>query len=99
MTAIRSNGDAVFLRVYVQPGAKTDTFTGMFDDRIKICLRAPAVKNQANQALIRFIAQQLDLPKRDVCLAFGEKGRRKTVCLSNCSKESVKRWLLHYGVG
>lgn len=99
MTAIREHEDALFLSVYVQPGAKADRCVGMFDGRIKISLRARAVNNQANQSLIQFIAMQLGLPKHDLCLMSGEKGRRKTVRLANCPTELVKQWLLEYGAG
>lgn len=99
MSALREKGETLLLKVYVQPGEKVDTCAGLFDGRIKISLRAPAVKNHANQSLIRFIASQLDLPKREVCLASGDKGRRKTIRLPNCAKDSVKRWLLTFDDG
>ncbi len=99
MNAIREKGSTLLLSVYVQPGAKTDACAGLFDGRVKIYLQAAAVKNQANQSLIRFIATQLDLPKREVCLASGGKGRRKTVRLPYCAKDSVKRWLSKFDAG
>jgi uncharacterized protein len=99
MMALRQHGDALLLDVYVQPGAKADRCVGMFDHRVKISLRARAINNQANRSLIEFIAKQLHLPKRSLCLTFGDKGRRKTVRLSNCPMELVEQWLLKFGVG
>ena len=98
MNVLRQHGETLLLNVYVQPGAKADGCIGMFDDRMKISLRARAVNNQANRSLIEFIAKQLHLPKRSVCLSSGDKGRRKTVRLLNCPMELVEQWLLELGV-
>ncbi len=99
MSALREKDEALMLSVYVQPGAKADMCTGLFDGRVKISLRASAVKNQANQSLIRFIAKRLGLPRREVCLVSGEKGRHKTVCVPIVAKESVKQWLSELDAG
>ena len=67
------------LRVWVQPGAKRDAVDGTYQGRLKIRLRAPAVDNKANKALIVFISGVLGLKSRYVQLVSGHKNRSKSL--------------------
>lgn len=67
------------LTVQVVPNAKHTEVIGMHADAIKIRLQAPPVDGKANDALVHFLAAQLGLPKRDVCIVHGQTARRKTV--------------------
>jgi len=46
---------------------------------LKIRIAAPAVENAANRALIEFVAARLGIAKRQVRIAAGQAGRRKTL--------------------
>ena len=53
----------------------------------------PAVDGAANQALLRLIADELDVPKRDVRLVAGAAGRTKLVVVDGMYAERVlARW-------
>jgi hypothetical protein len=67
------------LRVWVQPRAKKDECMGVYQDCLKIRLRAPAADNKANQALCRFLASKLGLRKAAVELSNGQTSRKKTI--------------------
>ncbi len=56
------------MRVHVVPNAKIDGVAGEHGGAIKIKLRAPAVEGKANAALLRFLAEQLKLPRHAVML-------------------------------
>ncbi|KXW56895.1 DUF167 domain-containing protein [Ferrovum sp. PN-J185] len=71
--------ESLFLMVYVQPGASKSELSGLFDGNIKIRLKAPAVEGQANKALIDFLAEHLDLPKKDIEIVSGMQSRLKRV--------------------
>jgi uncharacterized protein len=81
------------LRVHVVPNAKVDSVVGVHGGAIKIKLRAPAVEGKANAALIRFLAEQLKLPRDAIVLKRGEKSRGKTIQIHGLSEEEVCRRL------
>lgn len=51
----------------------------MHDGSIKIRIAAPPVDNAANQALVEYVAQRLDLAKGRVRLVSGATSRRKVL--------------------
>ncbi len=76
----RVSGDGrVTLTLHIQPGAKKTEFAGLHGDALKIRLAAPPVDGKANEALLRFIADELDLPKSAVTLKSGQTSRRKVL--------------------
>jgi len=76
----RQAGDGrITLTLHIQPGAKKTEFAGLHGDALKIRLAAPPVDGKANEALVRFLADVLDLPKSAVILKSGQTSRRKVL--------------------
>jgi len=76
----RQAGDGrITLTLHIQPGAKKTEFAGLHGDALKIRLAAPPVDGKANEALLRFLAEVLDLPKSAVTLKSGHTSRRKVL--------------------
>jgi uncharacterized protein (TIGR00251 family) len=75
----RAEDGAVVLTLHVQPSAKRSEFAGAHGDALKLKLAAPPVEGKANAELIRFIALQFGVPRRNVELVRGETSRAKTV--------------------
>lgn len=69
----------ITLTLHIQPGAKKTEFSGLHGDALKIRLAAPPVDGKANEALIKFIAEMLRLPKSAVNLKSGQTSRRKVL--------------------
>ena len=74
------------LAVKLQPGAATDGIDGWDVDAsgrriLKVRVRERPVDGEANEALIRFLAKSLDLPKSAVALTRGGQSRLKMVTL------------------
>ena len=78
------------LRVHVVPNAKIDGVAGEHGGAIKIKLRAPAVEGKANAALLRFLAEQLKLPRHAVVLQRGERSRDKLIRIAGLTAEDVR---------
>ena len=78
------------LRVHLVPNAKIDGIAGEYAGAIKIKLRAPAVEGKANAALIRFLAEQLKLPRAAIVLERGHKSRDKLVRIDGLTPEDVR---------
>jgi len=83
------------LEVRVQPRARRDQVRGEREGVIAIALQAPPVEGEANAALLRFVAQQLNLPRSRVSLVRGLSSRSKWIRVEGLTAEAVKAQLLH----
>lgn len=81
--------DSFTLTLHIQPGAKKTECAGRHGDALKIRLAAPPVDGKANEALLRYLADALDLPRAAVTLKSGQSSRRKLVEISGCSAERI----------
>lgn len=84
-------GQMAILRVHVIPNAKRDCIVGEHRGAIKIKLRAPAVEGKANAALLRFLAEEMKLPRRAIALQSGQRSRDKLLRIDGLSEEEVRR--------
>ena len=57
-------------------------------------LAAPPVDGAANEALIAFLSEALDLPRRDVTLVGGERSRDKRVRVTGLDESAAIARLL-----
>ena len=69
----------MILQLHVQPGASRSEFAGRHGDRIKVRLAARAIDGKANEALIAFLSEHFNVPKRSVRILSGLKSRQKMV--------------------
>lgn len=74
-----ASAHGIRLAVHIIPNAKKTEVTGIQDDALKIRLQAPALEGKANEALIRFLADALGVPKSAVHITHGHTARRKLV--------------------
>ena len=79
----------ITITLHIQPGAKKTEFAGLHGDALKIRLAAPPVDGKANEALIKFIAATLHLPKSAVNLKSGQTSRRKVLEVSGAEASSI----------
>ena len=75
------------LELHIQPGAKRTEVVGMHGERIKIRLAAPAQDGRANAALIAFLSEELNIPKRNVSIEAGLSSRQKRVIVEGVKGE------------
>ena len=71
----------MILELHVQPGASRTEFAGGHGERIKVRLAARAIDGRANEALIEFLAEYYNVPKRNVRIASGLRSRQKRVII------------------
>ena len=71
----------VRFRVRLTPRGGLDRVDGVVDGTLRARVAAPAVDGAANQALLRLIADGLDVPRRAVRLIAGATGRTKVVAV------------------
>ncbi len=77
------------IRVDVQPNAHRNAIAGFQDGVLKLKIAAPPVGGKANEALVRFLAEVLGVPKSDVTVEKGLSGRHKTVSVRGLTQEQV----------
>ncbi|KXB29561.1 hypothetical protein AT959_16600 [Dechloromonas denitrificans] len=69
----------ITLTLHIQPGAKKTEIAGLHGEALKIRLAAPPVDGKANEALLKFVAETLHLPKSAVSLKSGQSSRHKVL--------------------
>ncbi len=82
MDYLKCKGDDLWLYVYIQPGAKSTAWFGIYGERVKIRLAVPPIDGRANAALCRWLAEELSFSVRDVSVLRGASSRQKVVCFS-----------------
>lgn len=89
-----NNPSSQYITLHVVPNAPKSVVVGRHGTALKVKLHAPAVDNKANTELVRFLAEQLDLPASAVTLVRGQKSREKTVALSTLTVAQAESILL-----
>lgn len=91
---IRPSPDGCTLSVRVHPGAKHTAITGTHNATLKISLTTPPSDGRANQALIAFLAERLNIPRLSIELISGQTSRTKTLRLTGITAPEAEARLL-----
>jgi uncharacterized protein (TIGR00251 family) len=89
MEWIRETSKGVLLPVRAMPRASKNEIQGLHGDALKVRLQAPPVEGKANQALIRFLSDALNIPRAQLSIASGETGRNKAVLVTGITKQQL----------
>ncbi len=79
------------IAVRVQPRASRTEIAGAYGDAVKIRVAAPPVDGAANAELVAFLAKRLGVPKSNVQIVKGERGRDKLIEIDGVSDEDARR--------
>jgi len=79
--------------VHVVPRAAASGIAGRHGDAVKIRLAAPPVDGAANDALVRFLAERLGVPRSAIAIAAGRSSRRKSVTITGMETAEALRLL------
>jgi len=90
---VREQGDGVVLCVKVQPRASRNEVCGLSGQELRVRVTAPPVDSAANQALIKFLAERLELPPGRLQLLRGAASRHKQIWIQGVGIEAVLRSL------
>lgn len=79
--------------VRLTPRAAADRVDGVVDGALRARVGSPAVEGAANTALIRLIAEELGIARRDVRIVAGASSRQKLVVVERVGPDAVlERW-------
>ena len=82
------------ISVRVQPRAARTEVVGMHGGAIRIRLTAPPVDNAANEALVKFLAERLNVPRHQVRIVAGLSSRSKIVEFDSRDAQAIMAALL-----
>ena len=79
--------------VRITPRSAVERVEEVADGVLKVRVMAPAVEGAANTALIRLLADELGVARRDVRIVAGASSRQKLVVIEGVDPEAiVARW-------
>lgn len=81
MNAKKTTG-CVVAELKVVPRASENEIRREAGGLLKVRLQAPPVDGKANKALVKFLAETLNVSKSSITIVSGEKGRNKVVRIS-----------------
>lgn len=81
--------EGVYLRVKLQPRASRNEIGEALGTELRVRVTAPPVDAAANEALLRFLAAQLECPRGAVQLVRGQTSRHKVLFLRDLKVEDV----------
>ncbi len=84
-------GDKILINVYVNPNAKKDEISGLYNNALKIKISSPAIDGKANKNLINFLAKFFEISKNKVSIEKGEKSKNKVVAINMVNDEIIKK--------
>ena len=85
-------GTGVFrFDVRVQPRASKNEVAGVNNGALRVRLQAPPVDGAANEALVAFLADELDVPSRLVRIVSGFGSRNKVVEIDARARHALDR--------
>jgi uncharacterized protein (TIGR00251 family) len=81
------------VRLRVSPGARRSGIVGRHGESWKVAVAAAPEGGRANDALVRLLAETLDIPRASVAVVSGHAARDKLVALAGLDAAEVERRL------
>ena len=81
------------LKVRVSPGARRPGIVGRHGDAWKVRVAEPPEDGRANEAVLKLLAETLDVPRARVTLVSGHSSRDKLVVLDGVEQKQTERLL------
>ena len=88
--AMRAVDAGVRLDIRVVPRSPRDRIDGVRDGRLVVRVTAPPVDAAANEAVVRLLAEVLDVPRRSIRIVTGETARNKTIEIAGAEARAIR---------
>lgn len=93
---LRDDGAGTVIPIRAVPRAARDALDSLTEGALRVRLAAPPVEGAANKALLAFMAGALGVPKRDLELLSGERGRHKLLRVRGLTLDEVRHRLMDW---
>jgi uncharacterized protein len=81
------------VRLRVAPGSARAGVVGRYGDGWKVRVTAPPEGGRANDAVVRLLAETLEVPRDDVTVVSGHGARAKVVAVDGLDEQDIERRL------
>ncbi|HEX3019067.1 MAG TPA: DUF167 domain-containing protein [Chitinispirillaceae bacterium] len=75
--------------IRLKPRAKKDQIHLSESGILEISVTSPPVDNKANQHLVKFLADRLDIPRKSMEIIRGEHSRNKVISVDGLSRDEI----------
>jgi uncharacterized protein len=89
-SAVSRHPHGSLLSVAVVPRAGKSSIAQLADGTIQVRIAAPPVDGAANAALLRFLADILDVPRSRLAITSGVSSRRKRVSVGGVAPDEIE---------
>ena|SRR5437870_4042889 len=86
---MQDSAEGVLLTIHVQPNASRSNYVGRHGDALKVRIASPPVDGAANEALCRFLSEQLAVSMSQVIIRAGHGARRKRVLVKGVTSQQA----------
>lgn len=87
---VQEGDDSVTFEVRVAPRASRNAIVGVHEGALKVSLTAPPVEGAANEALRKLLAKALGVPKSNIEIIRGERGRNKVLRIRGVGRGALR---------
>ncbi|MGB7631657.1 MAG: DUF167 domain-containing protein [Candidatus Deferrimicrobium sp.] len=84
-----ADGPSATVSIRVVPRSSKEGVAGFEGGVVRIRLNAPPVEGKANEALVRFLAEAVGVPRSRITLITGVRGRSKVVRVAGVTREAL----------
>jgi len=96
MIRISTQEGAVTFTVRVVPRASRNEIAGVQGEALRVRLTAPPVEGAANKALVKLLAEVLEIAAHDIDIVAGHTGRQKVVRVADLTAHELEERLRQY---
>ncbi len=79
------------LRLRVKPRARQSRIVGPHGTALKMTVTSPPERSQANEAVLRLLAESFDLPASRIRIVAGLTSRDKVALIEGCLPDDIRR--------
>jgi uncharacterized protein (TIGR00251 family) len=93
MIELQSAAEGTILPVHAQPGARKNGVTGVHAGRLKVAVTQAPEKGKANQALVKLLAELLEIKRSQIALVAGETSHHKKFLITGVARATLEQRL------
>jgi len=86
---IQEKINGITIECRVTPKSGKNAIKGIKDGVLLVSLNAPPIEGRANEALTKFMAGLLDIPRSNITIYKGEHSRNKVLYIEGIDKETT----------
>jgi len=91
MLKLTEQNGAVEFEVLAKPKASRNEVIGVHDGALKVAVTAPPEKGKANAAIVKLLADILEVPSSSIEIVSGETSRRKRVRIEGIDAADIAK--------